>query len=145
MLPTLLFKRKPINKLTINKIIESWIADFSETWPDAIILYLLIGCFSSLFLSIQSLIKYIEDETKQNAIKALKELIQICDSKENTKSGAKKTIKFFCHWFGLNAKNKFFKLILLILHLILYYKLYDTLEYNHFFFETLNNFSRHIK
>ena len=77
MLPTFLFKRKPIDKLKTKKIIESRIADFSETLPEAIILYFLIGCFLSLFLSMQSLIKYIEDETKQNAIKALSELTHI--------------------------------------------------------------------
>ena len=111
---TLLFKRNPKDKLIIKSINANWIADFWETWPEAIILYFFVGCFLSLFISIQSLIKYIEDETKQNAMKALKELTHISDSKENTKSGAKKTIRFFCHCSGLSARKNFFTLIFFI-------------------------------
>ena len=108
----------PISKLKNKSIIESLKADLTDTRLEAITLFFFIGCFRSLFLSMQSLIKYIEDETRQNAKNAFRELIQIWDSKENTKSGAKKTIKFFCQWFGLIAISKFLNLILLILIVI---------------------------
>ena len=68
-----------------------------ETFPDAIILNFFLGCFLSLFLSIESLIKYIEEETIQKAINVLRAAIHICDSKEKEKSGAKKTIRFLDH------------------------------------------------
>lgn len=49
---------------------ENLIAVLTETKPEAIILNFLVGCFLSLSLSIESLIKYIAEEIKQNAIKA---------------------------------------------------------------------------
>ena len=74
---------------------------------DAITLNFFIGCFLSLFLSIESLTKYIEEERKQNDINALIETINICKSKEKEKSGAKNINKFLVHWFGLHAKYRF--------------------------------------
>ena len=53
---------------------ESINADFIETKPDAIALNFFVGCFLSFSLSIESLIKYIEEEIKQNAINALIEV-----------------------------------------------------------------------
>ena len=61
----------------------------------------------SFSLSIESLIKYIEEEIKQNAKKACKESIKIFFSKEKAKRGAKNTNRFLVHWWGLVAKNKF--------------------------------------
>ena len=67
-----------------------------------------MGCFLSLFLSIESLIKYIEEEIKQNDMNDLIESINICDSNEKAKSGAENTNRFLVHWLGLLAKNRFF-------------------------------------
>ena len=105
--PNKLFKLNPINKLKISKIRELLIANFIEIKPEAIILNFFDGCFLSLFLSIESLIKYIEEERKQNATNALIETINICKSKVKAKNGAKNISKFLVHWFGLHAKNKF--------------------------------------
>ena len=102
-----MFKLNPINKLIIRNIKESLIADFIETKPEAITLNFLVGCFLSWFLSIESFIRYIEEESKQNDINALIETINICVSKEKAKSGAKNTNRFLVHWFGLLAKNRF--------------------------------------
>ena len=109
-----MFKLNPINKLIIRNIKESLIADFIETKPEAITLNFLVGCFLSWFLSIESLIRYIEEEIKQNDINAFIEIIKIWVSKEKAKSGAKNTNRFLDHWFGLIAKNKFLILNLLI-------------------------------
>ena len=103
-----MFKLNPINKLIIRNIKESLIADFIETKPEAITLNFLVGCFLSWFLSIESLIRYIEEESKQNDINAFIENINILISKEKAKSGAKNTNRFLVHWFGLLAKNRFF-------------------------------------
>ena len=86
---------------------ESLIADFIETRPEAITLNFFVGCFLSWFLSIESLIRYIEEESKQNDKNALIEIINILVSKEKAKSGAKNTKRFLVHWFGLLAKNRF--------------------------------------
>ena len=102
-----LFKLNAINKLKISKIRELLIANFIEIKPEAIILNFFVGCFLSLFLSIESLIKYIDEERKQNAKKALIETINICKSKVKAKNGAKNISKFLVHCFGLQAKNKF--------------------------------------
>ena len=56
-----------------------------------------MGCFLSLFLSIESLIKYMDEEIKQNAIKAFIETKKVSFSKEKAKSGTKKTNKFLVH------------------------------------------------
>ena len=73
------------------------IADGIETKPDAITLNFFVGCFLSLFLSIESLIKYIEEEIKQNAIKAFIETNKVFVSNEKAKSGAKNTKRFLVH------------------------------------------------
>ena len=86
---------------------ENLIAVLTETKPEAIILNFLVGCFLSLSLSIESLIKYIAEEIKQNAIKAWNESNQFFFSKVKAKSGARNTNRFLIHWFGLVAKNKF--------------------------------------
>ena len=67
----------------------------------------MVGWFLSWFLSIESLIRYIEEESKQNDINAFIEIINIFVSKEKAKSGAKNTKRFLVHWFGLLAKNRF--------------------------------------
>ena len=102
-----MFKLNPIIKLVTSNIKESLIADFIETKPEAITLNLLVGWFLSWFLSIESLIRYIEEESKQNDINAFIEIINIFVSKEKAKSGAKNTNRFLVHWFGLLAKNRF--------------------------------------
>ena len=53
------------------------------------------------------MIRYIEEESKQNDINAFIEIINILVSKEKAKSGAKNTNRFLVHWFGLLAKNRF--------------------------------------
>ncbi len=65
--------------------------------PDAITLYFFVGCFLSLFLSTQSLIRYIEEEIKQKDKNAFNEAINISGSKEKAKKGAKNTIIFLLH------------------------------------------------
>ena len=55
----------------------------------------------------ESFIKYIDEEIKQNAINALIEVRKVCFSKEKAKRGAKNTSRFLVHWLGLLAKNKF--------------------------------------
>ena len=102
-----MFKLNPIIKLINRYIKESLIADFIETKPEAITLNFFVGCFLSWFLSIESLIRYIEEESKQNDINAFIEIINIFVSKEKAKSGAKNTNRFLVHWFGLLAKNRF--------------------------------------
>ena len=76
---------------------ESINADFIETKPDAIALNFFVGCFLSLSLSMESFIKYIDEEIKQNAINALIEVSKVCLSKEKAKRGAKNTSRFLVH------------------------------------------------
>ena len=45
----------------------------------------------------ESFIKYIDEEIKQNAINALIEISKVCVSKENAKRGAKNTSRFLVH------------------------------------------------
>ena len=80
-----------------SKKIETVIADFIEIKSDAITLNFFVGCFLSLFLSIESFNKYIEDEIKENEINAFIETISICKLKEKAKSGAKNINKFLVH------------------------------------------------
>ena len=82
------------------------------TRPDAITLNFFVGWFISCFLSNESLIRYIEEESKQNDINAFIETNNICISNEKAKNGAKNTKRSLVHWFGLQAKNRF--LIILI-------------------------------
>ena len=84
-------------KLKEQYIKESINADFIETTPDAINLYFFVGCSLSFSLSMESLIKYIDEEIKQNAINALIEVSKVCESKENAKIGAKNTSRFLVH------------------------------------------------
>ena len=76
---------------------ESINADFIETKPDAIALNFFVGCSLSLSLSMESFIKYIDEEIKQNAINALIEVSKVCVSKEKAKRGAKNTSRFLVH------------------------------------------------
>lgn len=85
--------KKPI----IDNAIENLTASAIETFPDAIILNFFLGCLLSLSLSIESLIKYIDEDTMQNDTKDFTAANHICDSKENEKSGAKKTMRFLVH------------------------------------------------
>tara|TARA_B100000989_G_scaffold279638_1_gene242418 strand:- start:1030 stop:1170 length:141 start_codon:yes stop_codon:yes gene_type:complete len=45
----------------------------------------------------ESFIKYIDEEIKQNTINALIEVSKVCVSKEKAKRGAKNTSRFFIH------------------------------------------------
>ena len=58
-----------MKKPNIDNAIESLTASATETFPDAMILNFFLGCFLSLSLSIESLIKYIEEDTIQNDTK----------------------------------------------------------------------------
>ena len=76
---------------------ESINAYFIGTRPDAIALNFFVGCSLSLSLSMESFIKYIDEEIKQNAINALIEVRKVCFSKEKAKRGAKNTSRFLVH------------------------------------------------
>ena len=76
---------------------DNLIADLIGTKPEAIILNFFVGCFLSFSLSIESLIKYIAEEIKQNAIKAWSESNQVCFSIEKAKSGDRNTNRFLTH------------------------------------------------
>ena len=89
--------KKLIKKPIIDNAIESLRASVIETFPDAIILNFFLGCFLSFSLSIESLIKYIDEDTMQNDKKDFNAANHMCDSKENEKSGAKKTMRFLVH------------------------------------------------
>ena len=69
----------------------------------------------------ESFIKYIDEEIKQNAINALIEVSKVGVSKEKAKRGAKNTSRFLVHWLGLLAKNKF--LIILTKKFYAHYKI----------------------
>ena len=97
MKPKNLFKLNPIKRLIISNPKDRIIADCIVTKPDAITLNFFVGCFLSLFLSMESLIKYIEEEIKQNDINAFIEIKTICFSNEKAKSGAKNTNRFLVH------------------------------------------------
>ena len=86
-----------------------------EIKPEAITLNFLVGCFLSLSLSNESLIKYIADEIKQNDIKALPDKSSIWGSKEKAKRGTKNINRFLIQWSGLQANIKFLILLILIL------------------------------
>ena len=88
---------KPINKLVSTKKIDKDIAYFIDTSPEAIDRYFFVGCFLSFSLSMESFIKYIDEEIKQNAINALIEVNIVCVSKEKAKRGAKNTSRFLVH------------------------------------------------
>ena len=60
-------------------------------------LYFFVGCILSLFLSTQSLIRYIEEEIKQKDKNAFSEAINISGSNSKAKKGAKNTIIFLLH------------------------------------------------
>ena len=76
-------------KLKENKTKESINADFIETKPDAIALNFFVGCSLSLSLSMESFIKYIDEEIKQNAINALIEVSKFAFQKKKRKEGLK--------------------------------------------------------
>ena len=86
-----------MRKLKNRSVIDNLIADFIDTKPDAINLNFFVGCFLSLFLSIESLIKYIDEEIKQNAIKAFMQIKKVSLSKEKANTGAKNTNTFLIH------------------------------------------------